>query len=134
MKKVAIGVLALLIAVTARVGMSQTVVSGVLTGTVTDHTGASVPNVKVTLKTVATGARRTTTTNASGAYRADLPPGSYVVTAEAAGFTASENTASVSPELATIVDIRLTPIGGPEMELDDWYPGLRMYPFPHWPK
>ena len=65
--------------------MAQSLVSGDLTGTVTDPSGAVVPNATVTLKSDATGATRTTTTNANGAYRFSLlPPGSYTVSVAAA--------------------------------------------------
>ncbi len=50
-------------------------VSGMV-GTVTDATGAAVPGVTVTLKNLATGAKYTETTNATGMYRfSEIPPG-----------------------------------------------------------
>jgi hypothetical protein len=56
--------------------MAQSLVSGDLTGTVTDPSGAVVPAATVTLKSDTTGATHTTTTNSSGAYRFSLlqPP------------------------------------------------------------
>lgn len=62
-------------------------VSGTIVGTVTDASGASVPNAEVTL--VLTGQRtiHTVKTNESGNYtEPDLPPGVYTVTITAAGF------------------------------------------------
>ena len=60
--------------------VAQSLVSGDLAGTVTDPSGAVVPNATVTLKSDTTGANRTTTTNAAGGYRfALVPPGSYTV-------------------------------------------------------
>ena len=60
--------------------MAQSLVSGDLTGTVTDPSGAVVPGATVTLKNDATGATRTTTTNSSGSYRFSLlQPGSYTI-------------------------------------------------------
>ena len=68
------GLLALLVvaAVMAPSLMAQSLVSGDLTGTVTDPSGAVVSGATVTLKSDATGATRTTTTNANGAYRFSL--------------------------------------------------------------
>ncbi|MGC4054894.1 MAG: carboxypeptidase-like regulatory domain-containing protein [Paludibaculum sp.] len=62
-------------------------VNGTLLGTVTDASGASVPNVKVTLTETNTGVARVATTNDSGNYNyPDLPPGTYSVTCEVTGF------------------------------------------------
>src|SRR5215469_3237624 len=64
--------------------VAQSLVSGDLTGTVTDPSGAVVSGATVTLKSDSTGATRTATTNNSGAYRFSLlPPGNYTVTANA---------------------------------------------------
>jgi len=60
---------------------------GEITGTVTDPSGALVPNVRVTAKQPATGASRSTLTSSSGTYTlAALLVGTYTVTAEAHGF------------------------------------------------
>ena len=65
-------------------------VSGDLVGTVADATGAVVPNATVTAVNAATGIRAAASTNASGSYRlANLLPGNYDVSAEAAGFNTS---------------------------------------------
>src|SRR3954470_1467070 len=88
--------------------MAQSLVSGDLTGTVTDPSGAVVPNASVTAKNAATGATRTTVSNASGAYRfALLPPGSYSVAATAEGFSKAEIAIAVSIGQATIGDIKM---------------------------
>ncbi len=60
-------------------------------GTVTDPTGAVVPNVKVTVTDTDTGTARTTNTTATGNYSMrELPIGHYNVSAEAPGFKKSE--------------------------------------------
>src|SRR5579863_1801298 len=65
------------------------VVGANLSGTITDPSGAVVPNAQVAIKNVATGVVRTVTTNADGVYSApNLQPGDYEVTASAAGFNA----------------------------------------------
>src|SRR5277367_5289272 len=62
-----------------------------IVGTVTDPSGAAVPNVAVTVSNVDTGASRTFPTNDSGQYAAvDLQVGHYVVKAEAKGFKVAE--------------------------------------------
>src|SRR3954454_3591708 len=62
-------------------------VSGSLLGTVSDSTGALVANAKVTATEANTGLSRTAETNASGNYTfPNLPPGTYDVIVEEAGF------------------------------------------------
>jgi len=59
----------------------------VLKGTVTDQTGAVVPNVRITVRHVSMGFERTTTTNEAGYYYLPfLPVGEYELRAEAPGF------------------------------------------------
>ena len=61
--------------------------SGSVTGTVSDATGAAVPNAKVMIKDEHTGSVRETVTNASGVYTfAGLTPGTYTILVESAGF------------------------------------------------
>ena len=88
--------------------VAQSLVSGDLTGTITDPSGAVVSGANVTLKSDATGATRTTTTNSSGAYRFSLlQPGSYTVTANASGFSKAQSTATIAAGQATIADVKL---------------------------
>src|SRR5216683_6422627 len=62
-------------------------VQGVITGTITDPSGASVPNATVTITNSGTGASQTTTTSSDGSYRFSLvPPGQYVIHVKAASF------------------------------------------------
>jgi len=71
--------------------MAQTGATGALAGTVTDPTGAVVPNVIVTITSIDTGQARTVTTDAGGSYKASLlSPGSYRVKFEASGFKTVE--------------------------------------------
>jgi outer membrane receptor protein involved in Fe transport len=56
-------------------------------GTITDATGATVPNATVTLTQTDTNFTRTTTTKTDGSYREEfLPIGPYKVSVSAAGF------------------------------------------------
>jgi hypothetical protein len=70
---------------------AQTAGTGALTGTVTDSSGAAVPNATVTASNAATGQTRMTTTSADGSYTISLlPPGDYMVKFEATGFGSVE--------------------------------------------
>src|SRR6202051_1191267 len=58
-----------------------------LSGTVSDPSGAAMPDAQLTIKNVATGVERTVTTNDHGFYTAvNLLAGSYQVTISAKGF------------------------------------------------
>lgn len=60
-----------------------------LSGVVTDPSGAAVPGASIQVNNTATNAKRTTVTNAEGAYSfAQLTPGTYDLSAAAKGFSA----------------------------------------------
>ncbi len=66
---------------------AQTAGTGAITGTVTDATGAVLPNVELTITNQATGERWKISSAADGRYRVPLlPPGSYRVQARKSGF------------------------------------------------
>ena len=66
--------------------MAQTP-TGTIAGTVTDQSGAVIPNATVRLRQIGSNAEITTTTNASGQYRLrGLPAGVYAASVEANGF------------------------------------------------
>jgi len=70
---------------------AQSAGTGALTGTVTDPTGAVVPNVAVTITNPQTGLARSANTGGDGSYRFSLlPPGTYRVKFSAPGFKVSE--------------------------------------------
>ena len=99
-----------LVAVGAAPTLAQTFRGSVL-GTVTDSTGATVINAKVTVHNVDTGVERVTETNADGQYLVpELPIGTYTVTVELAGFQKSVTNGVVVDVAATKrVDAVLTP-------------------------
>jgi hypothetical protein len=78
-------------------------------GTVTDATGAVVPNANVTITNTGTNAARTVTTNQNGIYNApDLNIGTYTVKVQASGFKAYTKTGVVVNVSATVrVDAKL---------------------------
>jgi len=64
------------------------VTGGTIGGTVSDASGAAVPNVEVSITNTSTGVVTTTATNDSGFYSApNLLPGPYQISAKAAGFS-----------------------------------------------
>ncbi len=66
---------------------AQTAGEGAIGGTVTDSTGAAIPNATVTATNAATNVATTRTSSGSGAYLiAPLPPGTYTVQVSASGF------------------------------------------------
>ena len=68
-------------------------VYGSIYGTVTDNTGAVVPNVDVVVTDVAKGTSQTVKANSSGDFTADhLIPDEYVVKIQSTGFKAFEQT------------------------------------------
>ncbi len=61
--------------------------NGQFSGTVTDPSGAAVPNAKVTITNQATNLSVTVVSNQTGSYSArELPVGTYKITVEASGF------------------------------------------------
>ena len=66
---------------------AQVSTTGKIAGTVTDSSGAAVPNTVVSVKSAALLAARTTRTEGDGSYLFDLlPPGTYELTVAAQGF------------------------------------------------
>ncbi|MGH9354764.1 MAG: carboxypeptidase regulatory-like domain-containing protein, partial [Terriglobia bacterium] len=64
------------------------VTGATLSGTVTDPSGAVIPNVQVSIRNTSTGITRNAKTDASGLYNApNLLPGSYSVSVSAPGFS-----------------------------------------------
>ena len=62
--------------------------SAMISGTVTDSSGAVIPGVKVTIRNVATNVKHSTTTNSSGAYALlNIIPGTYSVDVAKTGFS-----------------------------------------------
>ncbi|HMK22405.1 MAG TPA: TonB-dependent receptor [Terriglobales bacterium] len=75
---------------------SQTATGSIL-GTVTDSSGAAVPNVAITIKSLATGTLRSMTSSETGTYSAvALVPGDYLLTYTASGFVNGQKTITVT--------------------------------------
>jgi outer membrane receptor protein involved in Fe transport len=85
-------------------------VTGTIQGTVTDTTGAALPDVIVTLENVETTASRRSITSERGQYAAPfLPLGRYRLTATLTGFGAVVREAEVTLNTTTVVNFRLDP-------------------------
>jgi len=86
----------------------QTIVTGGLTGTVTDPSGAAVPGAAVSLKNTATGEAYSGTTSDSGEYRfALLKPGDYAMTIVKDGFKTSTRAVAVQLGQNSTVNVPL---------------------------
>jgi len=87
------------------------VAGATLAGTVTDPSGAVVPNVKVSITNTATGVVRDITTDEAGFYSApNLLPGVYDITAVAPGFSTYVQkgfTLTVGASLALNISVRV---------------------------
>ncbi|MGH9470637.1 MAG: carboxypeptidase regulatory-like domain-containing protein, partial [Terriglobia bacterium] len=87
------------------------VVNGIIVGTVTDTSGAVIPQAKVTVTDIGTGVNRVLTTDSSGYYSVpNLPPGTYKVSAAKQGFTTGVHTGVALFAASTVrVDLTLPP-------------------------
>ncbi len=75
-----------------------------IVGTVTDPTGAAVPNVTITVTNIDTGLARTLTSSSDGQFVApDLRIGRYTVRATASGFKVAEQKDIVARRSTTAV-------------------------------
>jgi hypothetical protein len=100
---------------------------GTISGTVSDPTGAAVPNAQVTVDNTATNEARQITTSQNGLYRAsNLTPGTYQIKVSAPGFSSilqSNVTVSVGSEV--VVNLQL-PLGSTQqtVEVTDTPPAI----------
>jgi hypothetical protein len=87
---------------------AQSLITGDITGTVTDAQGAVVPDAKVTLNNPDKGITKETKTNSSGVYRFSLlPPGTYLITVALSGFRSETRTTSVNVGQVSTIDVSL---------------------------
>ena len=87
---------------------AQSTTNGAISGTVTDATGAVLPDISVSLKSTEKGFTNSTKTNGQGFYQFPLlEPGTYSVTLSAAGFKKTTATTTVSVGSTSIVNAKL---------------------------
>ena len=88
---------------------AQSNISGDIAGTVTDPSGAAVPNAKVTVSNPTNGEVKATTSGSAGEFRVSLlSPGTYKVSATAAGFETTDQSITVSAGTVTPLSVKLT--------------------------
>ena len=86
--------------------------TGIITGAVTDESGAVIPNATITITNKAIGGARVVTTNAEGLYSAPaLSAGEYEVRAELTGFRTLVRNATVEAGSTTTVNLPMQ-VGG----------------------
>jgi hypothetical protein len=84
-----------------------------LTGTVTDPTGAVIPNATITLTNPGTGEARTATSNGAGLFSfPNLNHGTYSMKVEANGFTSYQKSNIVMNVAQTVQDNAVLQVGG----------------------
>lgn len=84
------------------------VLTGAIGGRATDESGSVVPAARVTVRNLATGLERSTTTNRDGLYQfLALMPGTYSVSATAKGFHKFDALVRVLVGGSTLQDLRL---------------------------
>jgi hypothetical protein len=87
---------------------AQSTTNGAISGTVTDASGAVLPDIIVNLKSIEKGFTQSTTTNGQGFYQFPLlEPGTYAITISAPSFKTSTRTTTVSVGATSTVNAKL---------------------------
>ena len=107
LKKATIGIALLaLLAALMPYAFAQSIITGEISGTLSDQTGAVVPGGAVTLRSLASGETKSATSGKSGEFRFSLlRPGTYSVNATAKGFAQSEK--QVDVQLGQVMDLKI---------------------------
>jgi Carboxypeptidase regulatory-like domain len=88
--------------------LAQSTTNGAISGTVTDATGAVIPNLKVGLKSLEKGFTQEAKTNTQGFYQFTLlEPGTYSITIAAPSFKTLTETVTVSVGANAIINPKL---------------------------
>ena len=100
----------LLVALVATQNLSAQGITGTVTGTVTDPSGAVIAGATVTVRATATNEARQATTSEAGTYTVtQLQPGAYTVKVEKAGFKAAEQKGiTLVIDQVALINIQLT--------------------------
>ena len=87
---------------------AQSTISGYVTGTVTDASKGAVSNAKVILENQATSFHQTAASSSDGVFHFDyVPPGDYVVSVSADGFTSFRENITVTVGQSTTIAAQL---------------------------
>ena len=116
-----------LLADTSPLPTQNTVLSGGISGRVTDQAGAVVSGALVVLRNLATGLQQSSTTNRAGLYQfLALMPGTYSVTTTGKGFHDVEALVRVQVGSTTLQDLALkVGVGGETVKVTGTMPLLR---------
>jgi hypothetical protein len=88
--------------------LAQSTISGYVTGTVTDPSKGAVSNAKVVLENQGTSFHQTAATDSDGVFHFNyIPPGEYVVSVTADGFTSFRENITVTVGQSTTVAAQL---------------------------
>jgi Carboxypeptidase regulatory-like domain len=80
-----------------------------LRGTITDPSGALIPGADVTIQNQANGLKSAQTANSSGEYQfQQIPPGTYLITANGSGFGAQSKQADLLVNQPATINFKLT--------------------------
>jgi hypothetical protein len=104
------------------------VVGGTIAGTVTDSTGAVIPNAGVLIHNDDTGSQRALTTSSAGAFTApSVSVGRYTVTVSAPGFTPYKRTdVGVTVGQTLELTLKLTVSGSETVNVEDTPPAVNV--------
>jgi hypothetical protein len=112
----AMAVLLCLFLSTQQHAVGQATNTGTVVGVISDSSGAVIPGVTISLADAETGVKLNSVTNASGSYViANVPPGTYSVTATKSGFSTTKTdhqTVAVGTQLT--ISLTLAAGGGTE--------------------
>ncbi len=88
---------------------AQTIISGDISGIITDPTGAAIPNASITVTDTATGLTKVVKSGPAGDFRVPLlAPGPYSVTVVAAGFQKTVTHTTVAIGQIAAVNLKLS--------------------------
>ncbi|HEX9120992.1 MAG TPA: carboxypeptidase-like regulatory domain-containing protein, partial [Terriglobales bacterium] len=105
MSKFSVTRLVVCLLIICAVAFAQSTTEGAISGTVSDSSGAVVPNATIVVHNNATNAEQTTQSDSSGSFRAgSLRPAVYTVTVTAAGF-APYKAQQVIVNVGTVTDL-----------------------------
>ncbi len=111
-KSISKSILGLALAILLCVSIGQAQENAELSGTVTDPTGAVIPNAKVTISNVATGEARTVTSNGAGLFDfSGLNHGTYNMKVEAEGFNSFQRSNIVMNVAQTVQENAVLQVG-----------------------
>src|SRR5258708_17976833 len=97
-----------LISVASSISLFAQKITGDISGTITDASGAAVAGALVRAENAGTGEKQSATTNETGFFRiVNLNPGQYRLTVEASGFKTMQRQASVDIALVTQANFSL---------------------------